>query len=118
MAKKTSTKKTAVKSAGNPPVVPAVVKCLNTVAVNLLDVSDIPKELLDARTKLVGSINRLGVRVAANIAGAGKKAEKATAKAKRADAKKDRDATRRTKKVAARDALRAKLAVMDADLKS
>ena len=118
MAKKTNTKKTTGSKPVAKPVVPAVVSAIRGVAVTLRDVPNVPGDLTDARIKVIASIDRLGNRVAANLAGAGKKAEKDAAKKVRAEAKTKRDAGRRAKKVAARDALIKKLAAMDAELKS
>ena len=118
MAKKTSTKKTAAKSAATPPVCPVIVVAIRAIAIDLSKISDVPELLVGARTKLFNSIERFAGRVEKSLAGAGKKAEKEAAKVVRAEAKTKREADRRTKKVAARDALRKKLADMDAELKS
>ena len=118
MAKKTSTKKTVAKPIATTLVVPVVVSDIRNIAGDLNKVSNIPASLVDTGTKLVASIERYANRVAANLAGAGKKAEKDAAKVKRAEAKTKRDADKRTKKVAVRDALKAKLAAMEKELAS
>ena len=116
--KKTSTKKTAAKPAATPPVVPAVVMELRVFGKELLSVTGVPETLLNARIKLAASLDRLANRVAANLAGAGKVAEKEAAKAKREAAKKDKDVVKRNKKLAVRDALKAKLDAMEKELAS
>lgn len=118
MAKKTSTKKTTGSKPVAKPVVPAVVLVIRAITTGLGNVPDVPKSLIDARKKVMASIDRLAKRIEANLAGAGKKTVKEAAARVRAEAKTKRDAGRRAKKVAARDALVKKLAAMDADLKA
>ncbi len=119
MAKKTSVKtKTAAKKVVNKPVVPVVVLVIRGIAGKLNDVPNLPGDLSDARGKVMASIDRLANRVAKNIAGAGKKAERNAAKVVRAEAKTKRNTERRDKKVAAHKALLAKAAVLQAEIDS
>lgn len=113
-----TSKKTAAKPKPKTPDVPAVVKNLGNIGVNLRDVSGVPETLADARTKLAASIDRFAGRVAKAIASVGKAAERAKAKTAREAKKADRAKAKKEKATKAVAALRAKLEAAEKALES
>jgi len=114
MAKKTSTKtKSAAKPVAKTPDVPVVVDNIRALATSLAGIADIPEPMSNGRTKLGEAIQRYADRVAKNIAGAGKKAEKEAKKVEREAKKVERDKAKAEKKAAKIKALKEQIAKLE-----